>query len=68
MLGQLVLCAVSRIVRANYAARSGNQRNVGLIISVFCSFVILSMLAFPYWQYFELLKQYRKKFDFLIKP
>jgi len=29
MLGQLVLRAVSRIVRANYAARSSNQRNVG---------------------------------------
>jgi hypothetical protein len=29
MPGQLVLRAVGRIVRDNYAARSGNQRNVG---------------------------------------
>ena len=64
LVGLLVLFGISLGINLTLS-----MANLGLlIISVFCSFVILSMLAFPYWQYFELLKQYRKKFDFLIKP
>ena len=64
LVGLLVLFGIS--LGINLTLPTTNISLFG--ISLLCGFSILAMLAFPYWQYFDSLKKYRKKFNSLIRP
>jgi hypothetical protein len=64
LVGLLILFGISLGINLTLS-----MANTGLFrITVFSGFLILLMLAFPYWQYFESLRKYRQQFNFLIKP